>query len=808
MNARCRMLAVALMMMSGIAVARETIDFDFGWRFAHGPILNSESEDFYDGDPKFKWHPRTWENVDLPHDFQFLYQWEPVANRSRGYKQMGQGIYRKHFYVDPEWKGKHLSLDFGGIMCQGEIFINGIKVAESDYGYLGMEVPIEKCVHFGETNVVAVFASTGNVTGSRWYTGGGLYRSVKLVVRDAVSVSRHGVFVTTPKVTSDQAEVAVQVEIDGWTRQTNDLEVAVTIKDPSGQVIGKTSALAPKMVRLSRTAVALPMIEVARPWLWDIDTPSLYVAEVRLIKSGEELDRVSQRFGIRTVEFDNSYGFKLNGRKVFLQSMCNHHDLGGVGAAAYRRAIERQIRMMKRFGYNAIRCSHNPYSEDLYDLADELGLLVVDELVDKWGQHHMNGRPMCESFFDRITEWVRRDRNHPSVILWSLGNEMQHEECCYGFKSDDWGVTTFRIFDVVVKRWDPTRKSTAAMYPAGINGVAWNESKQAPEDFVCPPELCRITDVASINYRWNAYKGFVERVPHLNIFQSEATVLDCLLPFWGMDREHSIGLSYWGAIAYWGESGGWPMKGWNYSFFDHDLRPRPTAWLIRSAFVPDEPQVRIAVDEGKDVKMWNDVLVGHHKLLESWNRKVGDTVDLTVFTNCEEVELLLNCKSLGTRKNDSMKGSERNILKWKSVGWAAGKLEAVAKNGGKVVARHSLETTGPVARIVAVEETQDWHADGHDLKYLRFNAVDALSRIVHEADLELTVEVDGAASLIALDDGDQATDKLFNVSSKALRDGSLLAILRAGREPGNVTVKVSASNGLPPLKLEFKTAVK
>ena len=768
---------------------RETIDFDFGWRYARGPIDGATEVDHYDGDPLKPWLSRVWSGVDLPHDFQFEYPWDARANRSRGFKAMGEGIYRKRFLAEPGWKGKRVAIDFGGILCLSKVYLNGELLAENDYGYLGFEVPLEDRLRFGETNVIAVIASTGRNAGGRWYTGGGLYRSVKLVVRDPVSISRHGVFVTTPKVNADRAEVAVQVDVDGWMRRTNDLQVVVT-------VAGQTVRRSVPYCRMSRATVDVPRITVEKPDLWSIDRPALYTAEVMLVKDGVEVDRVSRRFGIRTVEFDAAYGFKLNGRKVFLKGMSNHHDLGALGAAAYRRAIRRQIETMKRFGYNAIRCSHNPYSEDLYDLADEMGLLVVDELVDKWGRENMCGRPMCECFFDRITEWVRRDRNHPSVILWSLGNEMQHNERVNGVAAFDWGVTQFKLFDTVVRRWDPTRKTTAAMYPAAANGITWEESKTLPEEFKEPPELCRLTDVASINYCWNRYADFVARVPHMNIFQSEATVRECLAPFWAMDRDHTVGLSYWGAIAYWGESGGWPRKGWDYSFFDHDLRPRPTAWLIRTAFVPDEMQVRVAVDQGQDKRMWNDVLVGQAKLSESWNCHPGKKVNLAVFTNCREAELFLNGRSLGVRKNDATGLNDRNVLKWKGVEWEAGTLEAVGRVGEQTV-RHRLETTGEPVRLVAVDETPGWVADGHDLKYLRINAVDAEGRVVPDAVAKVKVVVKGPARLLALDDGDQSTDLLFDTNEKPLRNGSLLVILRAGRTPGEVTVtaQVEPSHG-------------
>lgn len=786
------LIVAGLAVMAMAASARETVDFDFGWRFARGPLRGAWKADFPDGEPEYPWQMRPWRDVDLPHDFQFEYPWDEAAARNRGFKAMGEGWYRKHFRPDESWCGKRVSVEFGGIMCLGEVYLNGEKLATSEFGYLGLDVPVERKLRWGEDNVLAVRASTGEVAGGRWYTGGGLYRSVKVVVRDPVSVSRHGVFVTTPVVTDARAEVKVQVELDGWTRRTNDLEIAVTVRAPDGAAVGTVRAAAPKGAQLSRIAVALPTLSVANPRRWDIDTPDLYTAEVVLTLDGRACDRVSQRFGIRTAEFGTPYGFKLNGRKVFLQSMCNHHDLGGVGAAAYRRAIERQFRTMKAFGYNAIRCSHNPYSEEFYDLADELGVLVVDELTDKWcGETNTHGKPMTEIFFPMITEWVRRDRSHPSVVLWSLGNELQHTEDYNGFPSDDWGVTTYRIFDTVVKRWDPTRKTTVAMYPARAGGVKWSDGKIFREDKV-PPELACVTDVASINYCTSDYADYLRHAPHLNIFQSEATVLDCLVPFWLMDREHMVGLSYWGAIAYWGESQGWPAKGWNHSFFDHDLTPRPPAYLIRSAFLPEEPLVRLAVDGGEKTRMWNDVKTGRKILSENWNRKTGEKVNLTAYSNAQEVELFLNGRSLGVRKNDSDRPWSRNVLKWAGVAWEAGRVEAVARKDGREVARHALETTGAAVRLEAVEEEARWVSDGHDLKYLRISAVDEKGREVPGFDANVRVTVTGAGSLIALDDGDQATDRLFNVNEKRFRDGRLLAILRAGRMPGVAKVVLEA----------------
>ncbi len=783
-------------------VPREEIDLGFGWRFAFGPRRDAMRPDCFDGE-----HPRPehrhWRAVDLPHDFQFELPWDPGASSSRGYKSMGCGWYRRHFVADEAWRGRRVSIDFGGILCQSEVWLNGVKIAEDDYGYLGFEVDVSDKLRWGEENVLAVMASTGDTWAGRWYTGGGLYRGVKLVVRDAVSVSRHGVFVTTPVATPERAEIAVEVEIDGITRRKEDLDVAVRIFAPDGREVGTVSAPAPKDCRLRRIRAVLPRIALEKPALWDLDSPALHVAEVTLSENGRVLDRVRKRFGIRSIAFGPSFGFRLNGRKVFLRGMSNHHDNGALGAADYPRAIERRFRMMKAFGFNAVRCSHNPYSEAFLDLADELGLLVVDEVADKWSGAIGIGRSFVERFFPLVTEWVRRDRNHPSVVLWSLGNELQQTESESGFQTDDFGVTTYRILDTVVKRWDPTRLTTVAIYPARDGGILWSEPEF--KTFTKAPALAFTTDIASFNYQYEQYPEYLRQKPDAVIFQSEAAVRDLLAPFWGMDRARTVGLSYWGAIEYWGESPGWPAKGWTHSFFDHDLTPRPSAWLLKSAFLPDEPLVRLAVFDGEESRLWNDVIVGSVNASESWNRRIGDSVRLVVFTNAEEAEAFLNGRSLGVRRNDAPEGPERDILFWDDVPWEPGRVEVVARSGGREVARHALETAGQAVRLVAEPESTRWVADGYDLLYVRVRALDDAGRTAPDAASLVRVSVSGPVRLVALDDSDHATSGLFNGDSKRLRRGTLIAIFRAGREPGRVEMRFEA-DGLPPATLAVDLA--
>ena len=563
--------------------------FNFGWKFQTGDLKDAYSLNYDDSN---------WRVLDLPHDFQIEQPWNQGAGGARGFKAMGTGWYRKAFKAEPEWKGKRVLLDFEGIMLVGDVWVNGQKVGSTDYGYLGFETDITKLLRYDADNVVAVSASTGNKGGSRWYTGGGLFRDVHLLVKDSVSIARHGVFISTPKITEQSADINVQVELEGIRGKQLDIEINARIFSPKGELVTETKGMAPKKNKLATVEVPLPIVAVSNPQLWSCETPNLYKAEITLLHKGKVIDNVTETFGIRTLEYSPEFGFKLNGKKLFLKGIANHHDLGAVGAAAFDRAIERQFELLKKFGYNHVRTSHNPYSKSFLELADKHGILIVDELIDKWSdKSYWGGRvPFTQLWYKMIPEWIKRDRNHPSVIMWSIGNELQMREDLAGFPTGDWGVTTYRIFDVLVKRYDPTRKTTVAMYPSRAGAISRKES-----DFnkkILPPELSTVTEVASFNYQYVDYAKYLEACPGLIVYQSEATSSELTAPFFGMDQDKMVGLAYWGAIEYWGESNGWPKKGWNYSFFNHALEPYPQAYLIKSAF-SDEPLVHIGVVDSK-----------------------------------------------------------------------------------------------------------------------------------------------------------------------------------------------------------------
>ena len=374
--------------------------------------------------------------------------------------------------------------------------------------------------------------------------------------------------------------------------------------------------------------------------------------------------------------------------------------------------------------------------------------------------------------------------------MWSIGNELQMREDLAGFPTGDWGVTTYRIFDVLVKRYDSTRKTTVAMYPSRAGAISRKDA-----DFnkkVLPPELSTVTEVASFNYRYPDYAMYLEACPDLIVYQSEATSSELTAPFFGMDRDKMVGLAYWGAIEYWGESNGWPKKGWNYSFFNHALEPYPQAYLIKSAF-SDEPLVHIGVvDSEKESIEWNDVIVGRMPLSSHWNRAEGSKQNLFTYTNADEVELLVNGKSLGIQKNKRDDIRSRNMIYWQNIPYGkGGNIIAIARNNRKEVARHMLETTGKAKALKIELENADWKADGMDLQYVKVYAVDSKGRVVPATEGEVAFEVSGEAKLIAVDNGDHMTDELFSGNHKKLHQGFVMAILRSNQTSGNVKIKAS-----------------
>ena len=706
---------------------------------------------------------------------------------------MGIGWYRYELTPKDEWKGKRIVLDFQGIMLVGDVYLNGKRIGGTDYGYLGFDIDLSKLLKWGQPNEIAVKADTQNPSNSRWFTGAGLYRDVNLIVTNKdLFFPRHPLFIRT----QGNREVKIKAEIINQQKVAKGqtaakMPVGVRILDADGKVVAEQKNDIHFNAKWRDREYELPSISLENAKLWSPDSPYLYTAEVTLYDSeGNIADQIKEPFGVRTIEIIPQKGLLVNGKKVLLKGYANHHTLGALGAAAYPRAIEKRLKLMKEFGMNHIRTSHNPYSEDFLKLCDKYGILVVDELYDKWLTQYAGGRVEWESLWQKdVPEWVKRDRNHPSVVMWSLGNELQQYS---NLPFNDWGVTAYKLQKELLHRYDDTRLTTVAMHPRYRN----------LETDSIPADLAIETEVNSYNYRYMYFPGDSKRYPEKTFYQSEASVAAMGPNFYEMDRDKVIGLAYWGAIDYLGESMGWPVKGWNQGVFDLSLQPKPDAYFVKSMFT-DEPTVHIGVIEksGGNIQ-WNGINVSAGKLSENWNREAGEKVSLYTYTNGDEVELFLNGKSLGVKKN-SNDPKLRARIKWDNIAYAPGTLVAVAKKNGKVVARHQIETTGEAVALKLVPDVETWHADGKDLMHVRIYAVDKKGRRVlnvkdAKAFDKLTFQVKGDANIVAVDNGNIASDELHigktqleKTIQRNLFQGSALVILRAGDKPGKIELSVA-----------------
>ena len=454
----------------------------------------------------------------MPHDFQIEQPWvapatdeqgdntDVAANiksrlSARGFKEMGAGWYRKNVRIEecknlkiedskfPSLggglgRGRRLLLDFEGIMYVGDVWLNGVHIGGTDYGYVGFEIDVTKLWRYGEDNEIIVKAHTMTEKNSRWYTGGGLFRNVTLVSTPAdLYFERHPLYITT----RDNKHVRVAADFTNRTKK-RETTMKVSIYDPQGKLVAEQTAQRGGNPQTRTLTIQMPETEIPNPQLWDTEHPNLYTAVAQLLYAdGTVADEVSEQFGIRTIEYGPDFGLKLNGKKLLLKGYANHHTLGALGAAAYPRAIEKRLQLMKQFGINHIRTSHNPYSRSFIQLCDKYGILVVDELYDKWTQQHTGGRvPFMNHWAQDVTEWVKRDRNSPSVIMWSLGNELQQDPT---LPFNDFGVTCYKMMRPVVNRYDSTRQVTVAMHPRYRN---WETDS-------LPCDLAMQTDIQAYN---------------------------------------------------------------------------------------------------------------------------------------------------------------------------------------------------------------------------------------------------------------------------------------------------------------------
>jgi beta-galactosidase len=790
------------------------ISLDDNWRFHKGDAQGAQEPGFDDSQ---------WRVLQLPHDWAIEGPFDPALNPHTGALPIsGIGWYRRSFVLPESSRGRYFSVAFDGAMSNAEVWLNGHELGRRPYGYSSFAFDLTPYLTFGESNVLAVCLSPEEHS-SRWYPGAGIYRNVWLDVTGPLHVAEWGTYVTTPEVSDLKATVSVKTEVKNVLDRESQIALRTSVLDESGNRVAEVISQPTPI--FAATMLTIPVVvAVPHPHLWDMDHPYLYTLVSEVLEHGRTVDTYSTSFGIRTIAFDRQKGFLLNGKARKLHGVCLHHDLGALGAAVNRRATERQLQIMKAAGVNAVRTSHNPPSPELLEFCDRLGLVVMDEAFDMW---HIAKVPNGYSkYYDQWSErdlrdMVRRDRNHPSVILWSIGNEIPEQKQPDGWREAKRLVGFFH-------EEDPTRPTTSA----------FNEWDDAIRNHMADQ-----VDIPGFNYKPMRYEQIMEDHPRWIIFGSETS--SCVssrgvyqLPIEKYEKDPSLQLSSYDIIAppwaycpdvefkyqdefpnvlgefvwtgfdyigeptpYFGWDGkddhDWPARSSYFGMVDLAGFPKDRYYLYQSQWT-NKPMVHI-------LPHWN------------WAGHEGTNIPVMAYTNADEVELFLNGKSLGKKKRFSEPvdipvgknvSSDLNFLTKYRLEWEVpyqpGELKAIAYSGGKQVAEERIQTAGAPARVVVIPDRDVIRADGNDLSFVTVRIEDKDGNLCPTANDLIHFTITGAGEIAAVDNGNAATTELFQSDHRTAFSGLALLIVRSEKRAGAVHV-VASSDGLASGTGEIRT---
>lgn len=822
MEIRKTFLLVLLTLLASItAKAQYTADENFnkGWLFYNAPAAGAETTTFNDAN---------WRHLDLPHDWAIEGPFDRKYDcRMGGLPVHGTGWYRKHFKMPAAAKDKVVRIEFEGAMYDSHVWVNGQKVGHRPYGYIGFEFDISKHLRYdGSDNVVAVRLTPKDYS-SRWYPGAGLYRSVWLKVDNQVHVDNWGTFISTPTVTVAKGVVQHETTIVNKSSKEQKVQVMHEYFDAQGHKVAKNQE--DITIAANSTGESGTFTNIKNPAIWDLDTPVLYTAVTTLKVNGKVSDTFKSTFGLRTISHDPN-GFYLNGKKVRFNGVCLHHDNGALGAAVIKRADERKLEIMKDMGVNAVRTSHNPPSREFLELCDAMGILVIDESYDCWGiRKVVNGyNVFFEEWGERdMTDMVKRDRNHPSVIMWSLGNEILEQ----GQKNVGWKMA--KRLHTVCKSVDPTRPTTIGFnyYPA-------------PYDL----NMVQQVDIVGANYKCVKYGEIRKNYPGISLYASESTGIystrgeyhfpiedyvkhkslqttsyDFVAPPWGFapdiefhfqkENPHILGEFIWTGFDYLGETspyGGldnidnnghwnsdWPSRSSYFGACDLAGFPKDRFYLYQSQWTT-KPMIHL-------LPHWN------------WKGKEGDIIPVYCYTNCDAAELFVNGKSYGKK----VKGVDKttilcDILRYKpktfeseyrlswDVPYQPGTIKVVGYKDGQAINEKTINTAGRPAKIKLSVDRAQIDADGQDLAYVTVRIEDKHGNFCPLADNQITFQVKGAGQIIGVDNGNPISVESFQGNKRKAFHGLALAILQSTEEAGIISIKAKA-RGLKSASLEVTT---
>lgn len=766
--------------------SRVTTDFNQHWKFFLGDNPDASQVSFDDA---------AWRSLNLPHDWSIEGNFDEnnPGKAEEGGLPAGTGWYRKSFTLAGPGH-KHVFIDFDGIYRKSEVWINGHYLGKRPNGYISFRYDITPYVNGADKNVLAVRVDNSEQPNSRWYTGSGIYRNVHLITTGEVFVDHWGTFITTPQVTAEKTTVNLNIRLNSPSGAVSDVTVETTVSDRESNF---TST-----VRLSGFSVdslknISQEIELLHPALWSIDDPHLYKAIIKVFLKGDLTDTYETIFGIRDFQFDSEKGFSLNGESLKIHGVCMHHDLGALGAAVNKRAIERQLELLKAMGCNAIRTAHNPPAPELLDLCDSMGFLVMDEAFDVWKKKKVqhDSHTFWDEWHERdLKDMILRDRNHPSIIMWSIGNEIREQ-------FDSTGIAITKELVDIVKSLDTSRPVVCALTE---NDPAKNFIYQS-----------HTLDVLGFNYKHEAYDKLPELFPDEKIIASEnmsalATRGHYDMPSdsirrWPINYKTPLKgnadwtvSSYDNVSAYWGSTHEETLKAFNqhdylaglfvWTGFDYLGEPIPYPWPARSSYFGIIDLAGFPKDAWYLYQSeWADTPVLH--VFPHWNWNAGDTVDVwAYYNNADEVELFVNGKSQGTRRKEN---GDMHVM-WR-IQYTPGTIDAVSRKDGKVVLKRTINTAGKPAKVDLTADRSRIRSDGYDLSFVTVKILDKDGNLVPDADTKISFEVGGEGFLAGTDNGYQASLESFKSNERKAFNGMCLAILQSNGKAGAITLKASAA---------------
>ncbi|WP_184543247.1 glycoside hydrolase family 2 TIM barrel-domain containing protein [Mucilaginibacter sp. FT3.2] len=766
--------------------------FNSAWNFHKGNIAN--------GITGVKTETQ-WKTVDLPHDWSIEGPFSDEWASATGYLPGGIGWYTKSFAGNSSWQGKQVYVYFDGVYKNSEVWLNGHLLGKRPNGFISFQYELSPYLNLKGINTIVVKVDHSEFADSRWYTGSGIYRNVYLIVKDPVHIGPWDVAFTTPEVSAQKALVKVKVTVTNSTKVTALVTAKINLLDANAKVVLALQ----KQVSLKPGKQDVEFEQaLTSPKLWDTETPTLYQLQVSINRNGKLADLVTQPVGIRSIRFDKDKGFFLNDKSTKLKGVCIHDDAGALGVAVPEEVWVRRLKILKDAGVNSLRLSHNPHADYLYNLCDQMGFLVMDEAFDEWevGKNKWVagwnvGTPSKNGYHEYFKEWADRDvsdmvlraRNHPSIIMWSIGNEIDYPNDPYthevlntgrnpqiygkGYLPDHpaaSGLTPIAHQLVkAVKAVDTTRPVTAA-----LAGVVMSNEVGYPEEL----------DVVGYNYQEYRYPDDHKKYPNRIIYGSENGMAQ---QAWNaVDSNEYISAQYlWTGIDYVGEAGKWPQRSNGAGLIDLAGFKKPE-YFYRQSLWASKPMVYIGA---REITSADDKGIWSHRTAEPvWNWQAGSKVKVDCFTNCQETELFLNGKSLGRQSRGAAKG---HVPTWE-VDYQPGELVVKCYNNGLEACSSTIKTAGDAYQLSTVTDHAVFGGKTKGLSQVEVYITDKNGNPVFTADDEITVAISGPARLLGLESGSNSSHESYQANQRKALHGRLIAYVQTTGKPGTVTLQFSA----------------